>query len=184
MSAHAFWATSGCQSLSFVGESVSHHASTPPKRRATTPILRQNGLTNMSAIANAIARSPATTLFALPNGASNHTAPNAQAIAMIAVRRTSSSPTQRMTRTRSFIMGITTHACSKTLATRLTSSTFGSFNFCYKWFHNSFSPNCRASVSDACLGHVDWRFTETPYRSVLETAVPDEASPSTATPVG
>src|SRR6266853_5033271 len=100
MSAHAFWATSGCQSLSLVGESVSHHASTTPKRRATAPILRQNGLTNMSAIANAIARSPATTLFALPNGASNHTAPNAQAIAMIAVRRRSSSPTQRMTRTR------------------------------------------------------------------------------------
>src|SRR6266480_5745761 len=100
MSAHAFWATSGCQSLSLVGESVNHHASTPPKRRATAPTLRQNGLTNTSAAADAIARSPATILFAFPNGASNHTAPNAQAIAMMAVRRTSSPPTQRISRTR------------------------------------------------------------------------------------
>src|SRR5947207_11273775 len=100
MSAHAFWATSGCQSLSLVGESVNHHASTPPKRRATAPILRQNGLTNTSAAADATARTQARTLFALPNGASNHTAPNAQAIAIMAVRRTSSSPTQRITRTR------------------------------------------------------------------------------------
>src|SRR6266581_8646184 len=100
MSAHAFWATSGCQSLSLVGESVNHHASTTPKSRATAPTLRQNGLTNMSAIANAIAMSAATTLFAFPNGASNHTAPNAQAIAMIAVRRTSSPPTQRIIRAR------------------------------------------------------------------------------------
>src|SRR6266550_2932275 len=80
------------------------------------------------------------------------------------------------------------------------SHQIGSSNFCYNWFHNSFSPNCRASVS------VDWRFTDpsrrdasdtdgkpvrvserertsqTPYRSVFETAAPDEASPSTATP--
>jgi hypothetical protein len=25
-------------------------------------------------------------------------------------------------------------------------------------------------VSDACLAHVDWRFTETPYKSIFETA--------------
>src|SRR6266567_5423002 len=100
MSAHALWATSGCQSLLLVGESVNHHASTKPKTRVTAPTLRQNGPTNISAAADAITRSPATTLFAFPNGASNQTAPNAQAIAMIAVRRTSSSPIQRMTRTR------------------------------------------------------------------------------------
>src|SRR5438874_2360173 len=101
MSAHAFWATSACQSLSLVGDSVSHHASTPAKRSATAPILRQNGLTNTSAVADATASSPAKTLFAFPNVASNHTAPNAQATAMMAVRRTSSSPTQRITRVRS-----------------------------------------------------------------------------------
>src|SRR6266480_6321777 len=106
MSAHALWATSGCQSLLLVEESVNHHASTPPKRSATAPTLRQNGLTNISAAADAITRSPATTLFAFPNGASNQTAPNAQAIAMIAVRRTSSSPIQRITRTRFFIMNV------------------------------------------------------------------------------
>src|SRR5438552_5406715 len=100
MSAHAFWATSACQSLSLVGESVSHHASTTPKRSVTAPILRQNGLTNTKAAADANARTPATTLFALPNGASNHTAPNAQATAIIAVRRRNSSPIQRITRTR------------------------------------------------------------------------------------
>src|SRR5437762_5826523 len=112
MSAHAFWATSGCQSLLLVGESVNHHASTPPKRRATAPTLRQNGLTNTSTATDATARIQARTLFALPNGASNHTAPNAQAIAIMAVRRMSSSPTQRITRTRSFIIAITTHARS------------------------------------------------------------------------
>src|SRR5438874_4856660 len=101
MSAHAFWATSGCQSLSLVGESVNHHASTPPKRRATAPTLRQNGLTNTSTATDATARIQARTLFALPNGASNHTAPNAQVAAIMAVRRMSSSPTQRITRTRS-----------------------------------------------------------------------------------
>src|SRR5438094_409532 len=69
---------------------ISHDASTTPKRRVTAPILRQNGLTNTSEAADAIARSPATNLFPLPNGASNHTAPNAQATAMTAVRRTSS----------------------------------------------------------------------------------------------
>src|SRR6266496_4021812 len=129
MSAHAFWATSGCQSLSLVGESVNHHASTPPKRRVTPPTLRQNGLTNTSAAADATARTQARTLFALPNGASNHTAPNAQAIAIMAMRRMSSSPTQRKTRTRSFIMGITTHARSKPRAARLTSSTVCVFQF-------------------------------------------------------
>src|SRR6266536_4732735 len=98
MSAHASLATSGCQSLSLVGESVSHHASTPLKSSAIAPTLRQTRLTNTSAAADTIARSPATILFALPNGASNHTAPNAQAIAIMAVRRTSSPPTQRMTR--------------------------------------------------------------------------------------
>src|SRR5207253_10420196 len=102
----AFWATSGCQSLSLVGESVIHHASTPLKRRAAAPTLRQNGLTNASAATDASARSPAINLFALPNGASNHTAPHDQAIAIMAVRRTSSSQTQRMTRTRLCIMNV------------------------------------------------------------------------------
>src|SRR6266702_5278086 len=100
MSAHPFWATSACQSLSLVGESVSHQMSTPPKSSAMAPVLRQNGLTNTSAATDATARSQTTTLFAFPNGASNHTAPNAQATAMMAMRMTSSSPTQRMTRTR------------------------------------------------------------------------------------
>src|SRR5436190_6393321 len=107
MSAHAFWATSGCQSLSLVGESVNHHASTPPKRRAAAPTLRQDGLTNASAAADATARTQARTLFALPNGASNQTAPNAQVAVIIAVRTTSSSPIQRITRTRSFTITIT-----------------------------------------------------------------------------
>ena len=36
-----------------------------------------------------------------------------------------------------------------------------SSNFCYNWFHNSFSPNCRAfAAANACLVQVDWRFTE------------------------
>src|SRR4029453_8983145 len=113
MSAHASLATSGCQSLSLVGESVNHHASTTPKRRATAAILRHSGLTNASMIANATARSPAATLFAFPNGASNHTAPNAQVIAIMAVTRMSTAPAPRITRTRSFIIDITTQARSK-----------------------------------------------------------------------
>src|SRR5437660_11810606 len=100
MSAHANCATSGCQLPLLLGLSVSHQPSTPAKRSATAPILRQNGLTNTKAAADANARTPATTLFALPNGASNHTAPNAQATAIIAVRRRNSSPIQRITRTR------------------------------------------------------------------------------------
>src|SRR6266404_5446545 len=103
MSAHAFWATSACQSLSLVGESVNHQMSTPAKSTTKMPSFRQNGLTNTRTIADAIARSAATTLFALPNGASNHTAPDAQATAIMAVKRTSSAPIQRMTRTRSTI---------------------------------------------------------------------------------
>src|SRR6266853_2170713 len=100
MSAHPFWATSGCQSLLLVGESVSHQMSTPAKSTTKMPSFLKNGLTNRSTIANAIAMSVAATLFAWPNGASNHTAPNAQAAAMMAARRTSSSPTPRITRTR------------------------------------------------------------------------------------
>src|SRR5439155_16278235 len=123
MSAHAFWATSGCQSLSLVGESVSHQMSTLPKSSATAPILRQNGLTNTSAAADATARNPAKALFALPNGASNHTAPKAQATAIMTARRTSNSPTQRMTRTRYFITGVWNVAARG-------ESPFASFNFC------------------------------------------------------
>src|SRR5207249_7774373 len=106
MSAHAFWATSGCQSLSLVGESVNHQMSTPPKRSATAPIFRQNGLTNTRAVADATARSPAKSLFTFPNRTSTHIAPNAQVTAMMAMRRTTSSPTQRMTRTKSLISGV------------------------------------------------------------------------------
>src|SRR6478736_1852917 len=100
MSAHAFWATSGCQSLSFVGESVSHQVSTPAKSTKKTTSFRQNGLTNRRTTTNAVASSAAATLFPLLNGASNHTAPNAQAIAMLAARRTSSALNHRMTRIR------------------------------------------------------------------------------------
>src|SRR6266478_3956429 len=149
MLAHAFWATSGCQSLSLVGESVSHHMSTPPKRRVTAPTLRQNPLTNISAIADNTARRSAKTLFTLPNGASNHTAPNAQATAMMAVRRTSSSPTQRITRIRSFIMRITTHARSRPRAAWLTKSTFASFNFCRPELKHLHRP--RRRHGDECL---------------------------------
>src|SRR5438067_11659258 len=99
MSAHAFWPTSGCQSLSLVGESASHQISTPAKTSATAPILRENGLTNTSAIADATATSPATTLFALPNGAPNHTAPIAHAIARMVASRTGSTTTQRISLT-------------------------------------------------------------------------------------
>src|SRR5882762_4505267 len=100
MSAHAFWVTSGCQSLSLVGESVNHQMSTPANSTTKMPSFRQNGLTNTKTITEASARSPATTLFAFPNGASNHTAPNAQATAMMAARRTSSAPAHRSTRIR------------------------------------------------------------------------------------
>src|SRR6266446_4471493 len=100
MSAHAFWATSACQSLSLVGESVSHQMSTPPKRSATAPILRQNGLTNRSTTTNVVASSAAAIRLPAPNGASNHTAPNAQAAAMVTARRTSSTQAQRTTRIR------------------------------------------------------------------------------------
>src|SRR5882724_664540 len=95
MSAHAFWATSGCQSLSLVGESVSHQTSTPPKRTTKTPSFRQNGLTNTSTATNAIASSAAAILFVAPNGPSNQTAPNAQAAAMMAMIAQSKPPTQR-----------------------------------------------------------------------------------------
>src|SRR4030095_4986835 len=84
MSAHAFWATSGCHLLSFVGESVSHQISTPAKSTTKMPSFCQNGLTNRSTTANVAASSAAANLLPTPNGASNHTAPNAQAIAMLA----------------------------------------------------------------------------------------------------
>src|SRR4029077_6326604 len=100
MSAHAFWATSGCQTLSFVGERVSHQVSTPAKSTTTTTSFLQNGLTNRSATTNTVASSAAAIRFPTPNGASYHTAPNAQAIAMLAVRRTSSALNHRMTRIR------------------------------------------------------------------------------------
>src|SRR6476660_5699775 len=83
MSAHASLATSGCQSLSLVGESVSHQVSTPAKSATTTSSFRQNGLTNRSAATNAVASSAAAIRFPAPNGASYHTAPNAHAIAMM-----------------------------------------------------------------------------------------------------
>src|SRR5204863_9192000 len=100
MSAHANCATSGCQFPLLLGLSVNHQPSTPPKSNVITATLRQNGLTNTSTPADATARTQARTLFALPNGASNQTAPNAQVAAIIAVRMTSSSPIQRITRTR------------------------------------------------------------------------------------
>lgn len=35
----------------------------------------------------------------------------------------------------------------------------------------TYLPNCRAfAAANACLGHVDWRFTETPYKLIFETA--------------
>jgi hypothetical protein len=37
-------------------------------------------------------------------------------------------------------------------------------------FKSPFDPICRASVSDAALGRLAWRFTETPYKSTFETA--------------
>src|SRR2546430_6419117 len=95
MSAQAFWATSGCQSLSLVGESVSHQTSTPPKRTTKTSSFRQNGLTNTSTATNAIASSAAAILFPAPNGPSNQTAPNAQTAAMTAMTAQSKPPTQR-----------------------------------------------------------------------------------------
>src|SRR5512133_1735004 len=84
MSAQASLATSGCQSLSFVGESVSHQVSTPAKSTTKTTSFRQNGLTNRSNIANVVASSAAAIRFPAPNGASNQTAPNAHAVATMA----------------------------------------------------------------------------------------------------
>src|SRR5512133_637078 len=84
MSAQTSLATSGCQSLSFVGESVSHQVSTPAKSTTKMTSFRQNGLTNRSAIANAVASNAAAIRFPSPNGASYQTAPNAHAIAMMA----------------------------------------------------------------------------------------------------
>src|SRR6188472_4208110 len=98
MSAHASLATSGCQSLSFVAESVSHQVSTPANSTATTASFRQSGLTNKRKTAKVIASNTAATLFPLPNGASNHTAPNVQAMAMMATTRESDAPTHRITR--------------------------------------------------------------------------------------
>jgi hypothetical protein len=83
------------------------------EKESTAAILRQHRLTNANAIANPIARIPAATLFALPNGASNHTAPNDHAIATIAAKRISTLPIQRIPCTRRFIMDIRTHARSK-----------------------------------------------------------------------
>ncbi|PYK81544.1 MAG: hypothetical protein DME41_11820, partial [Verrucomicrobia bacterium] len=45
---------------------------------------------------NVVASTAAAIRLPAPNGASNHTPPNAQAIAMMAARRTSSAPTHRM----------------------------------------------------------------------------------------
>src|SRR5436190_9217826 len=101
MSAHANCATSGCQLPLLLGLSVTHQPSTPPTSNVMTATLRQKCLTNTSVIAAAIANSPATTLFALPNGASYQTAPNAQTAAMMSIRRTSDSATHRTTRTTS-----------------------------------------------------------------------------------
>src|SRR5205085_3577152 len=95
MSAHAFCATSGCQSLSLVGESVSHQMSTPAKSTTKMPSFRQNGLNNTSTTTNAIASSAATILFLAPKGPSNQTAPKAQAAAMMAMIAQSKAPTQR-----------------------------------------------------------------------------------------
>src|SRR5512132_1777138 len=83
MSAQASLATSGCQSPSLVGESVSHQMSTPAKSTTKKTSFRQNGLTNRSATTNAVASSAAAIRFPAPNGASNHTAPNADVIAMM-----------------------------------------------------------------------------------------------------
>src|SRR5205823_3322127 len=79
-------------------------------RKPTAATFRHNGLTNKSMIANPTDSTPATSLFVLPNGASNHTAPNAQVIAIMAVRRMNSTPSQRPTRARPLIMGMTIHA--------------------------------------------------------------------------
>src|SRR2546423_1021736 len=84
MSAGASWATSGCQLLSLVGESVSHHVSTPAKSTTEMTSFRQNGLTSSSTTTNVMASSTAARWLPAPNGASNHTAPNVQAIAIMA----------------------------------------------------------------------------------------------------
>src|SRR5205085_5560437 len=95
MSAHAFWATSGCQSLSLVGESVNHQMSRPPKSTTKMPSFRQNGQTNTSATTGAVASSAVAILFPAPNGPSNQAAPNAQTAAMTAMTAQSKPPTQR-----------------------------------------------------------------------------------------
>src|SRR5436309_3995317 len=95
MSAHAFCATSGCQSLSLVGESVSHQMSTPAKSTTKMPSFRQNGLTDRRTIANAIASSAPAVLFPAPKGASNEAAPDAEAAAMMAMIAQSEPATQR-----------------------------------------------------------------------------------------
>src|SRR5437763_11341442 len=84
MSAHASLATSGCQSLSFVGESVSHQVSTPAKSTRKMTNLRKNGLTNRRTMTKLVATSAAAIRLPAPNGASYHAAPNAHAIAMLA----------------------------------------------------------------------------------------------------
>src|SRR5436190_24252312 len=84
MSAHACLATSGCQSLSFVGESVSHQVSTPAKSTRKMRNFRKNGLTNRRTMSKLVATSAAAIRLPAPNGASYHAAPNAHAIAMLA----------------------------------------------------------------------------------------------------
>src|SRR3984893_12161679 len=95
MSAHAFWATSVCQSLSCVGLMVSHHMSTPAKSTAKQPSFRQNGLTKKSTITNAIASTAAAILLPAPSGPSNQMAPNAHAAAMMPTTAKGKPPAQR-----------------------------------------------------------------------------------------
>src|SRR6266567_8756117 len=98
MSAHACCATSGCQSLSLVGERVSHQASTPAKNTTKMPSFRQNGLTNRSTTTNAVASSAAPSLLPVPKGPSNQTAPNTQAAAMRPTTAESKPPSQQIRR--------------------------------------------------------------------------------------
>src|SRR6478736_3720982 len=100
MSAHACLATSGSQSLSLVGESVNHQVSTPAKSTTKMTSFRQNGLTNRRTTTNIVASSAAAIRLPGPNEASYHTAPNTQAIAMLATRRTSGALNHRMIRIR------------------------------------------------------------------------------------
>src|ERR1700732_431567 len=95
MSAHAFCATSGCQSRLLVGEMVNHHMSTPAKSTAKTPSFRQNGLTNTSTTTNAIASTAPAILLLAPSGPSNQAAANAQRGEMMATTAKSNPPTQR-----------------------------------------------------------------------------------------